>query len=156
MEVGFLGLGIMGKAMATDLLRHGFRVTVRNQAIAKVRLRPAAASPVRSKSITSNPLRSNPSMPSHVHATPSPFRAHAFSAPSRFCPQCQELVALGTTVGETPASVVVAKCNYTIAMLSDPAAALSAKTRCIWSLSLSLPLSLSLLNQWGKMLLLLK
>ncbi|GJN21356.1 hypothetical protein PR202_gb08825 [Eleusine coracana subsp. coracana] len=72
MEVGFLGLGIMGKAMATNLLRNGFRVTVWNRTIAK----------------------------------------------------CQELVALGATVGDTPASVV-AKCNYTIAMLSDPAAALS-------------------------------
>ncbi|RLN07988.1 glyoxylate/succinic semialdehyde reductase 1 [Panicum miliaceum] len=72
MEVGFLGLGIMGKAMATNLLRHGYRVTVWNRTIAK----------------------------------------------------CQELVALGATVGETPAAVV-AKCRYTIAMLSDPSAALS-------------------------------
>uniref|UniRef100_A0A804NSB0 Glyoxylate/succinic semialdehyde reductase 1 n=1 Tax=Zea mays TaxID=4577 RepID=A0A804NSB0_MAIZE len=72
MEVGFLGLGIMGKAMATNLLRHGFRVTVWNRTLAK----------------------------------------------------CQELAALGATVGETPASVV-SKCRYTIAMLSDPSAALS-------------------------------
>ena len=36
MEVGFLGLGIMGKAMAANLLRHGFRVTVWNRTIAKV------------------------------------------------------------------------------------------------------------------------
>ncbi|OEL32527.1 Glyoxylate/succinic semialdehyde reductase 1 [Dichanthelium oligosanthes] len=72
MEVGFLGLGIMGKAMAANLLRHGFRVTVWNRTLAK----------------------------------------------------CQELVALGATVGETPAAVV-AKCRYTIAMLSDPSAALS-------------------------------
>lgn len=36
MEVGFLGLGIMGKAMATNLLRHGFRVTVWNRTLAKV------------------------------------------------------------------------------------------------------------------------
>ncbi|CAN6232105.1 unnamed protein product, partial [Urochloa humidicola] len=72
MEVGFLGLGIMGKAMATNLLRHGYRVTVWNRTLSK----------------------------------------------------CEELVALGATVGETPAAVV-AKCRYTIAMLSDPAAALS-------------------------------
>ncbi|XP_066321848.1 glyoxylate/succinic semialdehyde reductase 1-like [Miscanthus floridulus] len=72
MEVGFLGLGIMGKAMAINLLRHGFRVTVWNRTLAK----------------------------------------------------CQELAALGATVGETPASVV-SKCRYTIAMLSDPSAALS-------------------------------
>jgi hypothetical protein len=38
MEVGFLGLGIMGKAMAANLLRHGFRVTVWNRTVAKVRL----------------------------------------------------------------------------------------------------------------------
>ena len=36
MEVGFLGLGIMGKAMAANLLRHGFRVTVWNRTLAKV------------------------------------------------------------------------------------------------------------------------
>lgn len=36
MEVGFLGLGIMGKAMATNLLRHGYRVTVWNRTLAKV------------------------------------------------------------------------------------------------------------------------
>lgn len=72
MEVGFLGLGIMGKAMAPNLLRHGFRVTVWNRTLSK----------------------------------------------------CEELVAMGATVGETPAAVV-AKCKYTIAMLSDPSAALS-------------------------------
>ena len=37
MEVGFLGLGIMGKAMAANLLRHGFRVTVWNRTLSKVR-----------------------------------------------------------------------------------------------------------------------
>uniref|UniRef100_M8C7Y6 Putative oxidoreductase GLYR1 n=1 Tax=Aegilops tauschii TaxID=37682 RepID=M8C7Y6_AEGTA len=36
MEVGFLGLGIMGKAMAANLLRHGFRVTVWNRTLSKV------------------------------------------------------------------------------------------------------------------------
>ncbi|OAY63881.1 glyoxylate/succinic semialdehyde reductase 1 [Ananas comosus] len=72
MEVGFLGLGIMGKAMARNLLRNGFRVTVWNRTLSK----------------------------------------------------CQELVSEGASVGETPASVVK-KCKYTIAMLSDPSAALS-------------------------------
>jgi 3-hydroxyisobutyrate dehydrogenase-like beta-hydroxyacid dehydrogenase len=38
MEVGFLGLGIMGKAMAANLLRHGFRVTVWNRTLSKVGL----------------------------------------------------------------------------------------------------------------------
>lgn len=38
--------------------------------------------------------------------------------------QCDELVQHGASVGETPAAVVK-KCKYTIAMLSDPAAALS-------------------------------
>ncbi|KAK4374941.1 hypothetical protein RND71_005618 [Anisodus tanguticus] len=37
---------------------------------------------------------------------------------------CDELVQHGASVGETPAAVVK-KCKYTIAMLSDPAAALS-------------------------------
>ncbi|KAJ1429537.1 hypothetical protein SESBI_08309 [Sesbania bispinosa] len=72
MEVGFLGLGIMGKAMAMNLLRHGYKVTVWNR--------------TRSK--------------------------------------CDELVEHGASVGETPAAVVK-KCKYTIAMLSDPSAALS-------------------------------
>ena len=43
MEVGFLGLGIMGKAMATNLLRHGYRVTVWNRTTAKVSTGSAAA-----------------------------------------------------------------------------------------------------------------
>ncbi|XP_078433983.1 glyoxylate reductase 1 [Wolffia australiana] len=72
MEVGFLGLGIMGKAMALNLLRNGFKVTVWNR-------------------------------------TPS---------------RCEELVEHGASAGETPAAVVK-KCKYTVAMLSDPAAALS-------------------------------
>lgn len=36
MEVGFLGLGIMGKAMSMNLLRHGFKVTVWNRTLSKV------------------------------------------------------------------------------------------------------------------------
>ncbi|RZC56308.1 hypothetical protein C5167_015165 [Papaver somniferum] len=72
MEVGFLGLGIMGKAMAMNLLRHGFKVTVWNRTLSK----------------------------------------------------CEELVHFGASIGETPAAVVK-KCKYTIAMLSDPSAALA-------------------------------
>ncbi|KAE9605708.1 hypothetical protein Lal_00025411 [Lupinus albus] len=72
MEVGFLGLGIMGKAMSINLLRHGFKVTVWNRTLSK----------------------------------------------------CDELVEHGASIGETPAAVVK-KCKYTIAMLSDPSAALS-------------------------------
>nr|XP_010930337.1 glyoxylate/succinic semialdehyde reductase 1 [Elaeis guineensis] len=72
MEVGFLGLGIMGKAMALNLLRNGFGVTVWNRTLSK----------------------------------------------------CKELVEQGASVGETPA-FVINKCKYTIAMLSDPSAALS-------------------------------
>lgn len=72
MEVGFLGLGIMGKAMAMNLLNNGFKVTVWNRTLSK----------------------------------------------------CDELVEHGASVGETPAAVVK-KCKYTIAMLSDPSAALS-------------------------------
>ncbi|OMO96860.1 6-phosphogluconate dehydrogenase, NADP-binding protein [Corchorus capsularis] len=72
MEIGFLGLGIMGKAMSVNLLKNGFKVTVWNRTLSK----------------------------------------------------CNELVALGASVGETPAEVVK-KCKINIAMLSDPAAALS-------------------------------
>ncbi|KAF8036037.1 hypothetical protein BT93_C1908 [Corymbia citriodora subsp. variegata] len=36
MEVGFLGLGIMGKAMAMNLIKHGFKVTVWNRTLSKV------------------------------------------------------------------------------------------------------------------------
>ncbi|OIW16787.1 hypothetical protein TanjilG_05521 [Lupinus angustifolius] len=35
MEVGFLGLGIMGKAMSINLLRRGFKVTVWNRTLSK-------------------------------------------------------------------------------------------------------------------------
>ncbi|XP_021907376.1 glyoxylate/succinic semialdehyde reductase 1-like [Carica papaya] len=72
MEVGFLGLGIMGKAMSMNLLKHGFKVTVWNRTLSK----------------------------------------------------CNELVEYGATIGETPAAVIK-KCKYTIAMISDPSAALS-------------------------------
>ncbi|KAG9445550.1 hypothetical protein H6P81_011678 [Aristolochia fimbriata] len=72
MEVGFLGLGIMGKAMSMNLLKAGFKVTVWNRTLSK----------------------------------------------------CEELVEHGASIGETPAAVIK-KCKYTIAMLSDPAAALS-------------------------------
>lgn len=34
-EIGFLGLGIMGKAMAMNLLRHGFKLTVWNRTLSK-------------------------------------------------------------------------------------------------------------------------
>ncbi|KAK9747767.1 hypothetical protein RND81_02G013800 [Saponaria officinalis] len=71
MEVGFLGLGIMGKAMAMNLLNNGFKVTVWNRTLSK----------------------------------------------------CDELVEHGASVGETPAAVIK-KCKYTIAMLSDPSAAI--------------------------------
>ncbi|KAJ4956516.1 hypothetical protein NE237_013299 [Protea cynaroides] len=72
MEVGFLGLGIMGKAMCMNLLRNGFKVTVWNRTLSK----------------------------------------------------CEELVEHGASIGETPAAVMK-KCKYTIAMLSDPSAALA-------------------------------
>lgn len=71
-EIGFIGLGIMGKAMSINLLRHGFKLTVWNRTLSR----------------------------------------------------CDELVEHGASVAETPAAVVK-KCKYTIAMLSDPAAALS-------------------------------
>jgi glyoxylate/succinic semialdehyde reductase len=44
--------------------------------------------------------------------------------------KCEELVALGAAVREMPTSVV-AKYNYTILMLSDPADPLSVKMRHI-------------------------
>ncbi|CAH9114321.1 unnamed protein product [Cuscuta epithymum] len=34
-EIGFLGIGIMGKAMAMNLLRHGFKVTVWNRTLSR-------------------------------------------------------------------------------------------------------------------------
>ncbi|CAI9107218.1 OLC1v1006526C1 [Oldenlandia corymbosa var. corymbosa] len=34
-EIGFLGMGIMGKAMAMNLLRHGFKVTVWNRTLSR-------------------------------------------------------------------------------------------------------------------------
>ena len=39
MEVGFLGLGIMGTAMARNLLKKGFKVTVWNRSPAKASIR---------------------------------------------------------------------------------------------------------------------
>lgn len=34
--MGFLGLGIMGRAMAINLIRNGFKVTVWNRTLSKV------------------------------------------------------------------------------------------------------------------------
>ena len=52
--------------------------------------------------------------------------------------QCDELVEIGASVGETPAAVVK-KCKYTIAMLSDPSAALSVGFYFMLLSSLLLP-----------------
>lgn len=69
---GFLGLGIMGNAMAENLIKAGFDVTVWNRSTDK----------------------------------------------------CSQLVALGAKQGESPKAVAQA-CDITIAMVSDPAAALN-------------------------------
>ncbi|MBR7889495.1 NAD(P)-dependent oxidoreductase [Marinomonas sp. A79] len=69
--IGFLGLGIMGKAMAINLVNAGFDVTVWNR----------------------NPAK------------------------------CEDLVAIGAKLGTSPKSVAE-RCDITIAMVSDPAAAL--------------------------------
>ncbi|KAH7277986.1 hypothetical protein KP509_38G018500 [Ceratopteris richardii] len=72
MEIGFLGLGIMGVGMARNLIKHGFKVMVWNRTISK----------------------------------------------------CDLLVEEGALLGKSPAEVVK-KCSITIAMLADPAVALS-------------------------------
>lgn len=69
-KYGFLGLGIMGEAMATNLVKAGFDVTVWNRTAEK----------------------------------------------------CRNLVSLGARQGATPREVV-ASCDVTFAMLTDPAAA---------------------------------
>ncbi|MDO6387688.1 NAD(P)-dependent oxidoreductase [Uliginosibacterium sp. 31-12] len=69
-RIGFLGLGIMGRAMAANLLKAGFEVTVWNRSAAK----------------------------------------------------CAPLVAQGAAQAATPREVVEA-CDFTIAILADPAAA---------------------------------
>lgn len=121
MEVGFLGLGIMGKAMAANLLRHGFRVTVWNRTLSKVRDAPRFGRSIR--------LWFGRSIDRFICHTPSfCFYPIISRTCGDFCWQCDELVAMGAAVGDTPASVV-AKCKYTIAMLSDPSAALSVKRR---------------------------
>ena len=60
MEVGFLGLGIMGKAMATNLLRHGFRVTVWNRTLAKVLRLSHPTPPLRGMHHRFYPIQSDP------------------------------------------------------------------------------------------------
>lgn len=44
-EIGFLGLGIMGVAMARNLLKAGFKVVVWNRNAAKVRVFTATLVP---------------------------------------------------------------------------------------------------------------
>ncbi|KAI5081678.1 hypothetical protein GOP47_0001421 [Adiantum capillus-veneris] len=72
MEIGFLGLGIMGLGMGRNLLKHGFKLVVWNRTLSK----------------------------------------------------CDELIKEGATLGKSPADVVK-RCKITIAMLADPAVALS-------------------------------
>jgi len=69
-KYGFLGIGIMGKAMCANLLNAGFEVTVWNRSIER----------------------------------------------------CSPLIDMGAEQGNSPAEVV-AKCDITFAMVSDPAAA---------------------------------
>jgi 3-hydroxyisobutyrate dehydrogenase-like beta-hydroxyacid dehydrogenase len=69
-KYGFLGIGIMGKAMVANLLKAGFKVTIWN----------------------------------------------------RTAKRCEPLIELGAELAETPAAVVAA-CDITFAMVSDPAAA---------------------------------
>ncbi|MDQ7988919.1 MAG: NAD(P)-dependent oxidoreductase [Candidatus Dactylopiibacterium sp.] len=69
-RIGFLGLGIMGRAMAANLLKAGFEVVVWNRSAAK----------------------------------------------------CAPLVALGAKQAASPREVAAA-CDFTLAMLADPAAA---------------------------------
>lgn len=60
------------------------------------------------------------------------------SVPPRACYlQCQELVAEGAEMAETPAAVV-AQCDITFAMLADPEAALNVSMSSAKGLALPL------------------
>lgn len=82
MEVGFLGLGIMGKAMAANLLRHGFRVTVWNRTLAKVG--PPAGGRL-SRSIQTHPIRLNPSIQRIMRELPAIWLIESYRPPAGFC-----------------------------------------------------------------------
>ncbi|KAL5990706.1 putative oxidoreductase glyr1 [Asimina triloba] len=109
MEIGFLGLGIMGKGMSLNLLRHGFKVTVWNRTLSKFVDWIGLDCSVRKTDLETD-----------VQIT----RTRHCGVRLNTWLQCDELVEYGASVGESPAAVMK-KCKYTIAMLSDPSAALS-------------------------------
>lgn len=108
--VGFLGLGIMGQAMARNLLKSGkfANVVVWNRTLSKVRVGGwvcvAAAQ--------------------HQHPCSHRSMSHCPA------PQCDQLVAEGAIAAATPAEVVQ-QCDITFAMLADPEAALKVRTMCL-------------------------
>jgi len=111
-SVGFLGLGIMGEAMARNLLKADAKfasVTVWNRSPEKVRVRGR----VRARVAAGRPRA--------PRTRPSPTRGLRTDQPP---PQCDALVAEGAKRGASPAEVVRA-CDITFGMLSDPAAALA-------------------------------
>ncbi|KAG5567136.1 hypothetical protein RHGRI_002638 [Rhododendron griersonianum] len=125
-EVGFLGLGIMGKAMSMNLLRHGFKVTVWNRTLSRLALICFSLVYLLSKS----QIAFDDVSTLQCHG-PKQVRSLDIRSPSSqnltyacYFEECDELVEHGASVAETPAAVVK-KCKYTIAMLSDPSAALS-------------------------------
>lgn len=152
-EIGFLGIGIMGKAMAVNLLRHGFKVTVWNRTLSRVLFFSTLLTKICDlivslfnlkwiphpsafmflftcfflcMSLNSSFFFFDQKLPQNMRL---PYNQHQSSILAQclcllWIFQCDELVQHGASVGETPAAVIK-KCKYTIAMLSDPAAALS-------------------------------
>ena len=97
---GFLGLGIMGEAMARNLLKLGAGVVIYNRSADKAR----ALSPSR---------RNGGALCG---------RERGLTRLRCCAPQCAALVKEGAVAAASPAAVL-AQCDITFAMLSDPAAA---------------------------------
>lgn len=150
MDVGFLGLGIMGMAMARNLLKKGFKVTVWNRSPAKV----LSCFPffILALHRSLSYCRSKSHLMRGFGVSFDLFwlrymliaRGFIFILDLRFFLilrlrfiyfwgwglcwlQCEELAREGALIGSSPADVI-ARCPITIAMLADPSVALSVSS----------------------------
>lgn len=118
--VGFLGLGIMGAAMASNLLKSGkfHKVVVWNRTLSKVR---SYGPRQRYTGTCPSHCWGQCRCAAHITYLLSCVRCAAVRL------QCDQLVAEGAVAASTPAEVVQ-QCDITFAMLADPDAALKVNS----------------------------
>ncbi|XP_032460203.1 putative oxidoreductase GLYR1 isoform X1 [Phocoena sinus] len=119
-KIGFLGLGLMGSGIVSNLLKMGHTVTVWNRTAEKA---PDAQ--------TQRPWLTGPAAPRHVGSSRTGARTRVpyigrrtlNHCTTREAPrQCDLFIQEGARLGRTPAEVV-STCDITFACVSDPKAA---------------------------------